>query len=35
MKHNETAMSDDFELLEVSVPADMGTVACDKPGQLD
>jgi quercetin dioxygenase-like cupin family protein len=34
MKHNETAMSDDFELLEVSVPADMGTVACDKPGQL-
>lgn len=34
-KHNETAMSDDFELLEVSVPADMGTVACDKPAHLD
>jgi len=31
LKHNETAMSDDFELLEVSVPADMGTVACDAP----
>lgn len=31
MKHNETATSDDFELLEVTVPADMGTVPCDKP----
>ncbi len=31
LKHNETAMSDDFELLEISVPADMGTVACDPP----
>ena len=32
LKHNETGMSDDFELLELSVPADMGTIACDKPG---
>ena len=29
--HNETATSDAFELLEVSIPADMGTVPCDKP----
>ncbi len=35
MKHNETAMSDDLELLEISVPADMGTVVCDKPAHLD
>ncbi|MGE0152075.1 MAG: cupin domain-containing protein [Reyranellaceae bacterium] len=34
MKHNETGMSDDFELLEISLPADMGTVACDKPAGL-
>jgi quercetin dioxygenase-like cupin family protein len=31
MRHNETATSDDLELLEVSVPADMGTVACEAP----
>lgn len=31
MRHNETAMSDDFEVLELSVPADMGTVVCDPP----
>ena len=30
-KHNETATSDAFELLEVSVPAEMGTVNCDPP----
>ena len=29
--HNETGTSDAFELLEVSVPADMGTEACDPP----
>ena len=29
--HNETATSDAFELLEVSIPADMGTVPCDAP----
>jgi quercetin dioxygenase-like cupin family protein len=31
MKHNELAISDDFELLELSIPAKMGTVACDPP----
>ena len=31
MRHNETAASRDLELLELSVPADMGTVACDPP----
>ena len=31
MRHNETAASRDLELLEISVPADMGTVACDPP----
>jgi quercetin dioxygenase-like cupin family protein len=31
LKHNEIAVSEDFELLEVSVPAKMGTVACDPP----
>lgn len=29
--HNEIATSDSFELLEVSVPADMGTKPCDPP----
>jgi quercetin dioxygenase-like cupin family protein len=29
--HNETATADELELLEVSVPADMGTVPCDPP----
>ena len=29
--HNEIATSDTFELLEVSVPADMGTEPCDAP----
>ncbi|VVD62217.1 cupin [Pandoraea eparura] len=31
LKHNELAISEDFELLEVSVPAKMGTVACEPP----
>ncbi|MBC8238844.1 MAG: cupin domain-containing protein [Alphaproteobacteria bacterium] len=30
--HNEIATSDAFELIEVSIPADMGTVVCDAPG---
>jgi len=29
--HNETATSDGFELIEVSVPADMGTEPCEAP----
>jgi quercetin dioxygenase-like cupin family protein len=29
--HNETGTSDTFELLEVSVPAAMGTEPCDPP----
>lgn len=29
--HNEIRTSDTFELLEVSVPADMGTEPCDPP----
>lgn len=31
MKHNETATSAEFELLEVVLPADMGTVPCEPP----
>ena len=31
LRHNETAASKDLELLEISVPADMGTVACEPP----
>ena len=31
MKHNETATSEEFELLEVTLPGDMGTVPCEKP----
>ena len=31
LRHNETAASRDLELLEISVPADMGTVPCDRP----
>lgn len=30
-RHNEIRTSESFEVLEVSVPADMGTVACDPP----
>jgi quercetin dioxygenase-like cupin family protein len=29
--HQETRTSDDFEIVEVSVPAEMGTVNCDPP----
>jgi quercetin dioxygenase-like cupin family protein len=29
--HNESATSDGFELLELSVPAEMGTEPCDPP----
>src|ERR1700757_3746965 len=29
--HNETGTSDTFEILEVSVPADMGTEPCEAP----
>lgn len=31
LKHNEIGMSEDFEILEVSVPADMGTKPCASP----
>lgn len=31
LRHNEIATSDILELLEVSVPADMGTVPCERP----
>lgn len=34
LKHNETAISSDLELFEMSVPAKMGTVACDRPEHL-
>ncbi len=29
--HNESRTSDSFEILELSVPAEMATQACDKP----
>ena len=31
VRHNETAVSDDFEILEVCVPASFGTEACEAP----
>lgn len=31
LRHNETSTSEDLEILEVSVPSDMGTVPCDPP----
>lgn len=31
MLHNEIAMADDFEIIEVCSPANMGTVAVDPP----
>ena len=34
MRHNEIRTSDDLELLEVSMPSDMGTVPCDRPAGL-
>ena len=30
-KHNETAASHELEILEISLPAEMGTVNCDAP----
>ena len=34
MRHNEIHTSDDLEILEVSMPAEMGTVPCDRPAGL-
>ena len=34
MRHNEISTSDDLEILEVCVPAEMGTVPCDRPEGL-
>ena len=34
LPHNETATSEVFELIEVCVPSNMGTVPCDKPAGL-
>lgn len=34
MRHNEISTSDDLEILEVSMPADMGTVPCERPEGL-
>lgn len=31
MKHNETATADELEILEISVPGELGTVAVDAP----
>ena len=31
LKHNELRTSDDFEILEVSTPGEIGTVPCDPP----
>ena len=31
--HQEVRTSDDFEILEISVPAAMGTVPCEPPRQ--
>ena len=31
LKHNELRTSDDFEIIEVSTPGEIGTVACEKP----
>ena len=31
--HNEIATSDTFDLIEISVPADMGTEPCDPPAR--
>jgi quercetin dioxygenase-like cupin family protein len=32
LRHNEIRTSDDLEILEVTLPADMGTVPCEGPG---
>jgi len=31
LRHNETATADEMEILEISVPAEFGTVPCDPP----
>ena len=31
LKHNETALSNDSEILELSVPSEMATFACESP----
>ena len=31
LPHNEIGTSDNFELLELSIPADLGTEVCDPP----
>ena len=33
MKHNELRTSDDVEVIEVCLPANMGTVSCDPPAK--
>ena len=33
LRHNELRTSDDFEALELSVPGELGTVACDPPAK--
>ena len=33
MKHNELRTSDDVEVIEVCLPANMGTVPCDPPAK--
>jgi mannose-6-phosphate isomerase-like protein (cupin superfamily) len=33
LRHNEIATSDDLEILELSVPAEMGTVPCEPPAR--
>jgi hypothetical protein len=33
MKHNEIRTSDDVEILEVCLPANMGTVPCEAPAK--
>lgn len=34
VRHNEIRLSDDVELIEVVVPGEIGTVACDRPEGL-
>lgn len=34
MRHNELRTSEDLEILEVSIPAAMGTVPCDRPDDM-
>ena len=34
LRHNETATSDDFQILEISVPAEMGTRTCEPPAGM-